>query len=607
MPDTSTTDTPFPTSLCLGVTAEGEEVRLADADNLKHLVVLGRSGCGKTSFLLGLLYQQVQRGGGYIFIDGKVSRTTIDQVYFLSKLAMRESLFRIFNPSDPLITHTYNPLIKAVQNVDKSNVAETLIKLLDPIPEGSLAQHYQTLTLNLLHRVVKVFHTIGKAATIRDLLEVLSHMDVVYPILAEEIKDAHMMRDLVEYYKYFQKEVLKAREEKFEGLDAKINSLLASKATKALCSPGSDIDFYNAIHKSQNVYVGLPMDRDPSIAAGLGRVILTDIRVAISEILGHTKWKPNPPFLIILDEFGSYATPDFSVVFEKSREANIIVVGAIQSLSNLTDGHKMLSRDFAERILGNANKIFMALESTHTAMEAERYWGEEIARKQSYNTSEGYTDSGRYLSPMRYLNPQRSKSLQDRKGWIEGWEPRIKGDEFIHGLGIGEAYLRHNGRPVKVKLIRADINPPADFDLSQDLPRFSQGNEPPLNLTEKVNRVVMDRMRAVKNNPKEERHDLHKANGLKRQKPIRKGKGSEKPTKTVTEIIAKDGAAETNNRPPGSDGLRENASKQSATQLDSLKAQRSPELLEARKESGPKATDQKQSDKLDWFSTWDED
>ena len=135
---------------------EGEEVRRSDDDNLKHLVVLGRSGCGKTGSL-GVLYQQIQRGGGYIFIDGKVSRKTIDQVYFLSKLAMRESLFRIFNPSDPLITHTYNPLIKAVQNIDKSNVAETLIKLLDPIPEGSLAQHYQTLTLNLLHRVVRSF------------------------------------------------------------------------------------------------------------------------------------------------------------------------------------------------------------------------------------------------------------------------------------------------------------------------------------------------------------------------------------------------------------------------------------------------------------------
>src|SRR6266550_6043830 len=47
---------------------------------------------------------------------------------------------------------------------------------------------------------------------------------------------------------------------------------------------------------------------------------------------------------------------------------------------------------------------------------------------------------------MRCLNPQRSKNLQDRKGWIEGWESKIKADEFIHGLGIGEAYLRPNGR-----------------------------------------------------------------------------------------------------------------------------------------------------------------
>jgi hypothetical protein len=606
MPDTLTYE-PFPTSLCLGVTVEGEEVRLSDDDNLKHLVVLGRSGCGKTSFLLGLLYQQIQRGGGYIFIDGKVSRKTIDQVYFLSKLAMRESLFRIFNPSDPIITHTYNPLIKAVQNIDKSNVAETFIKLLDPIPEGSLAQHYQTLTLNLLHRVVKIFHTIGKAATIRDLLEVLSHMDVVYPILAEEIKDAHMMRDLVEYHKYFQKEVLKAREEKFEGLDAKINSLLASKATKALCSPGSDIDFYNVIHKSQNVYIGLPMDRDPSIAAGLGRLILTDIRFAISEVLSRTNSKPNPPFLIVLDEFGSYATPDFSVVFEKSREANIIVVGAIQSLSNLTDGHKMLSRDFAERILGNANKIFMSLESTQTAIEAERYWGEEITRKQSYQTSEGYTDSGRYLSPMRYLNPQRSKNLQDRKGWIEGWEPRIKADEFIHGLGIGEAYLRHNGRPAKVKLIRADINPPGDFDLSEDLPRFSQGNEPPLNLTEKVNRVVMERMRAAKNQSNEERRDVHKPGDPRRKKRTPEAKGSENLGKAIPEITARNAGEEINTKALYTEESREQISEQKPSEQRLLNVQRSPEFSKPPGEDGSLAIDQKRTEKLDWFSTWDED
>ena len=208
---------------------------------------------------------------------------------------------------------------------------------------------------------------------------------------------------------------------------------------------------------------------------------------------------------------------------------------------------------------------------------------------------------------MRYLNPQRSKNLQDRKGWIEGWEPRIKADEFIHGLGIGEAYLRHNARPTKVKLIRADINPPGDFDLSEDLPRFSQGNEPPLNLTEKVNRVVMDRMRSARNNPNEERRDVHKPGEPKRKRHTREGKVPEKSPKSVPEITAKDGPAGKNTQPPRSDGLRENAANHSTMQLDPPTVQRSPESLPRTEDSGPKTTDQKQREKLNWFSTWDED
>jgi hypothetical protein len=343
------------------------------------------------------------------------------------------------------------------------------------------------------------------------------------------------------------------------------------------------------------------MDRDPSIAAGLGRLILTDIRFAISEVLTRTNAKPNPPFLIVLDEFGSYATPDFSVVFEKSREANVIVVGAIQSLSNLTDGHKMLSRDFAERILGNANKIFMSLESTQTAMEAERYWGEEITRKQSYQMSEGYTDSGRYLSPMRYLNPQRSKNLQDRKGWIEGWEPRIKADEFIHGLGIGEAYLRHNGRPAKVKLIRADIKPHGDFDLSEDLSRFSQGNEPPLNLTEKVNRVVMDRMREAKKswpkgqsettsqvgkpkgkNQKEKTHSPHEN--------LKNGTPTIRPRDKVPKIVSESS---------GHNESTQNSPNTSAPELPPTHVKSDEELAAT--------TSSLRQEKADWYGSWDDD
>ena len=87
----------------------------------------------------------------------------------------------------------------------------------------------------------------------------------------------------------------------------------------------------------------------------------------------------------------------------------------------------------------------------------------------------------------------------------------------------------------------------------------------------------------------------------------RESKSSEKPPKTAPQSTAKDSPGEINNKVAGSERLREDASTQSATQLDSLKVQRSPGLTEISEDRGPEATDQKQREKFEWFSTWDED
>jgi len=55
-----------------------------------------------------------------------------------------------------------------------------------------------------------------------------------------------------------------------------------------------------------------------------------------------------------------------------------------------------------------------------------------------------------------------------------------------------------------------------------------------------------------------------------------------------------------------SEGLRENASKQSATQHDSLKVQRS-QVAEISEDRGAGPTDQTQTKRLEWFNTWDEE
>jgi hypothetical protein len=121
----------------------------------------------------------------------------------------------------------------------------------------------------------------------------------------------------------------------------------------------------------------------------------------------------------------------------------------------------------------------------------------------------------------------------------------------------------------KVKLIRADINPPRDFDLSEDLPRFSQGNEPPLNLTEKVNGVVMSRMQAAKK-PSTDARDSSQSVQSKRKNQKRKVKRCQRwQTEDLPTTIAKDPVPEIDTKASGSENLHhQKSSDHSATQID---------------------------------------
>ena len=121
----------------------------------------------------------------------------------------------------------------------------------------------------------------------------------------------------------------------------------------------------------------------------------------------------------------------------------------------------------------------------------------------------------------------------------------------------------------------------------------------------------MDRMRAAET-IRRKSHTTSQPEP-KQPKHIRKRKGSEKtPEKTPENAVknafsTKNNAPATNNQSAASEGLNDNTLKQAATQLDSLKIRHSPEITEISEDRGPEATDQKQTEKLEWFSTWDDD
>jgi type IV secretory pathway TraG/TraD family ATPase VirD4 len=89
----------------------------------------------------------------------------------------------------------------------------------------------------------------------------------------------------------------------------------------------------------------------------LGRLFLTDLIMAIDEIQRTEGELVHVPFVIVLDEFPSYALPQFARVFEQAGSTGIGILLGAQTVSSLSDRASGLSEGFRDRVLGNCAHI----------------------------------------------------------------------------------------------------------------------------------------------------------------------------------------------------------------------------------------------------------
>ena len=126
--------------LILGYTAHQWRPVVLDADaSFPHRVLVGGTGKGKTLILMGLVYQQLRRGGGCIFVDGKAKPQNLLTIAHLAHQTGRWSLLRAIAPGFPW-SHLYNPLHS---EREISEAVNFLLNLLPPVSVQSEAQYYR--------------------------------------------------------------------------------------------------------------------------------------------------------------------------------------------------------------------------------------------------------------------------------------------------------------------------------------------------------------------------------------------------------------------------------------------------------------------------------
>lgn len=435
----------------LGYTRDkGEPVDIADMFMGRHTAIIGQSGVGKTTLGEYILWQQITRGGGFIFIDAKIDADTRDRLAHMMAITGRADDLYVLNVDNPGNSHSYNPLLKG----DSDEVASRLINLL-PSSENNPGSDFYRQSANYALTVIagalkagnKRYH-FSDLAILMQSARAVQELERMVPAGSPERMALQVFLD--QFRKKQGKEGVQIDvnriKEVLGGMSGRIAGFAQGKFGQVFNTYTPEIDLTEIIKQNKCLYVMLPTMGKDTAALNLGKMILSDLRSAVYNIQNLRKVdRPNPPFIVFADEMGSYVMPGIARLFEQARSANICMIPAFQTFANL----RSVSPDFEDIIIGNTwNKVFFKFASKSSPETAAEIIGNHTTYARSMSTSE---NEGNSASNTR-ATPQGSASKGGglSESFRETEDFRVKPDH-LKSLGMGEAFVLSGSRMFHVK------------------------------------------------------------------------------------------------------------------------------------------------------------
>lgn len=353
-----------------------------------HWLVFGSTGSGKTRFLLGVFYQVAMYGGGCIYVDGKGDNTVWWLFYSMARKVGREEDVLLMNyltgggKIDPSkrISNTCNPFTTGNAN----QLASIVVGLMR---DGGGDDMWKGRAVAMLKSLMHALCDKRDRNEIElSIEEIRNHMtlDKIITVAQDDGLEQEARKSIMHYLE----ELPGFRmDDMFAGkLNAecyKQHGFLQMQLTEVMGDLSStykhiyggkygEIDFTDVIFQKRLLFVILPaLEKNPDELAGLGKMVVSNIRSALAPALGIDvegnkvdvlDSKPTNaeiPFTIILDEYGYYAVEGFAVVAAQARSLGVQVIYAAQDYPSLKKGSEIE----AQATEANTNiKIAMKIE-----------------------------------------------------------------------------------------------------------------------------------------------------------------------------------------------------------------------------------------------------
>ena len=358
----------------LGYNVHKEPWLWLDTVRMKHGVIVGGTGAGKSTFLENIIAQDLTRRFGarrmpMIIFDGKGEREFLDRLLPHIEAAGRLQDLRVIDPTHPSESARYNPFY-ALDDAYQEHV--NFIFRSFGLREDFFKGHQEAYLSDL----VRILQYTGKLFNVYDVLV----MALDEQVLQEQIAVAKArlatspgisMQKRLNFemsVKMLQRSLSdRERVEKIQGLLNELLSFLEDELSIVTGSYQDLLTLDDVLEKDLILFVSLNANRNQRAVEALGKILLQNIQLMVGKRYAQpaSDRDANEPMLsVILDEFAPFAYPGFTQVLQTARGARVSFLFSFQSMPQL----QRVSQAFADEVSSApGTKMIMNVSEENTA------------------------------------------------------------------------------------------------------------------------------------------------------------------------------------------------------------------------------------------------
>ena len=358
----------------LGYNVHKEPWVWPDAVRIKHGVIVGGTGAGKSTFLENIVAQDLTRRFGarrmpMIIFDGKGEREFLDRLLPHIEAAGRLQDLRVIDPTHPSESARYNPFY-ALDDAYQEHV--NFIFRSFGLREDFFKGHQEAYLSDL----VRILQYTGKLFNVYDVLV----MALDEKVLEEQIGVAKARLTTVPAIsmqkrlnfemsvKMLQRSLAdRERVQKIQGLLNELLSFLEDELSIVTGSYQDLLTLDDVLERDLILFVSLNANRNQRAVEALGKILLQNIQLMVGKRYAQPasgRDADEPMLSVILDEFAPFAYPGFTQVLQTARGARVSFLFSFQSIPQL----QRVSQAFADEVSSApGTKMIMNVSEENTA------------------------------------------------------------------------------------------------------------------------------------------------------------------------------------------------------------------------------------------------